>query len=121
MKIAVIPARGGSKRIPRKNIKDFVGKPMIAWSIEAAMKSKYFDRIIVSTDDDEIAQISINYAAEVPFIRTEKFSDDQVTTVPVVAHAIKLLVNNSYIAEFVCCTYATAPFINQNENDYVFK
>ena len=76
MNVAIIPARGGSKRIPRKNIKEFCGKPMIAWSIEAAQKSGVFDRIIVSTDDEEIAEVARKYGAEVPFMRPEELSND---------------------------------------------
>lgn len=87
MKIAVIPARGGSKRIPRKNIKSFHGKHMIAWSIEAARSSGLFDRIVVSTDDTEIAEVAKAWGAEVPFMRPEALSDDHAGTTPVIAHA----------------------------------
>lgn len=86
MNLCVIPARGGSKRIPRKNIKEFCGKPMIAWSIEAALASDCFDRVIVSTDDNEIADIAKQWGAEVPFVRPSELSDDHTPTVPVVAH-----------------------------------
>lgn len=110
MKIAIIPARGGSKRIPRKNIKDFCGKPMIAYSIEAALESKLFDRIIVSTDDEEIADVAKSYGAEIPFIRPAELSDDYTATIPVIAHAIKELQKEGPI-EIACCIYATAPFI----------
>jgi N-acylneuraminate cytidylyltransferase len=88
MRLAVIPARGGSKRIPRKNIRDFCGKPMIAWSIESAIASKCFDRIIVSTDDEEIAETAKAYGAEVPFMRPLDLSDDFTVTLPVIAHAV---------------------------------
>jgi len=91
MKLAVIPARGGSKRIPRKNIKEFCGKPMISWSIEAAINSKCFDRIIVSTDDAEIAEVARIYGAETPFTRPAELSNDHAGTIPVVAHAIEWL------------------------------
>ena len=111
MKLAVIPARGGSKRIPRKNIRPFCGKPMIAWSIEAAMKSNVFDRIIVSTDDDEIASVAISYGAEVPFRRPEALSDDHTGTIPVIAHATKWQTENDSAPDQVCCIYATAPFL----------
>ncbi|WP_218661654.1 cytidylyltransferase domain-containing protein, partial [Enterobacter cloacae] len=84
MNVAIIPARGGSKRIPRKNIKEFCGKPMIAWSIEAAQKSGVFDRIIVSTDDAEIAEVARQYGAEVPFMRPEELSNDYAGTIPVI-------------------------------------
>jgi pseudaminic acid cytidylyltransferase len=111
MRIAIIPARGGSKRIPRKNIKEFCGKPMIAWSIEAAKESNCFDRIICSTDDEEIANIVKEFGAEAPFLRPAELSDDYTGTGPVVAHAIKQLQNSDNKIDFVCCIYATAPFI----------
>lgn len=111
MRIAIIPARGGSKRIPRKNIKVFHGKPMIAYSIEAALKSGCFDRIIVSTDDQEIADIALKYGAEVPFLRPSAIADDFATTMDVMEHAIQYLATQNISPEFVCCIYATAPFI----------
>lgn len=111
MKLAVIPARGGSKRIPRKNVKDFCGKPMIAWSIEAAKVSGCFDRIVVSTDDDKIAEVARAYGAEVPFRRPVELSDDNTGTTPVVAHAIRTLQSQLLPIDFVCCIYATAPFL----------
>ena len=91
MNIAIIPARGGSKRIPRKNIKQFCGKPMIAWSIEAAKISGLFERIICSTDDEEIAFVAREFGAETPFLRPAELSDDHTGTIPVVSHAIKKL------------------------------
>lgn len=115
MKIAVIPARGGSKRIPRKNIKLFGGLPMVAWSIRAAIESQCFDRIMVSTDDDEIASVAKTYGAEVPFIRPASLSDDQTATIPVIAHAIEWQSHNGKAATEVCCIYATAPFILAND------
>lgn len=115
MKLAVIPARGGSKRIPRKNIKPFHGKPMIAWSIEAAIKSKCFDKIIVSTDDEEIAEVAIKYGAEVPFMRPDALSNDHTTTNPVIKHAIKWQIENGVTPAQVCCIYATAPFIQSHD------
>lgn len=111
MKLAVIPARGGSKRIPRKNIKEFCGKPMIAYSIEAAQKSGCFDRIIVSTDDEEIAATAKKYGAEVPFMRPKGLSDDHTPTIPVIAHAIQACGETLENIEAVCCLYATAPFV----------
>jgi pseudaminic acid cytidylyltransferase len=112
MNICVIPARGGSKRIPRKNIKKFNGIPIIVYSIRAAIESDCFDKVIVSTDDEEIARISKSYGAEVPFIRPEEFSDDYISTIPVVKHAIEWLEANINInIKYVCCLYATAPFI----------
>jgi len=110
MVVAIIPARGGSKRIPRKNIKAFCAKPMIAYSIEAALKSKLFDRVIVSTDDEEIAKIATQYGAEVPFMRPAELSDDHTATIPVIAHAIEELQKEETI-DIACCIYATAPFI----------
>lgn len=111
MKVAIIPARGGSKRIPRKNIKEFCGKPMIAYSIEAALQSSCFDKIIVSTDDNEIAQVAKSYGAEVPFIRPTELSNDYTGTIPVIRHAIEWLVDKGFDPKLVCCLYATAPFV----------
>ena len=111
MKLAVIPARGGSKRIPRKNIKPFGGLPMIAWSIRAALASKCFDRIIVSTDDDEIAEVAEAYGAEAPFVRPAELSDDHTGTIAVMAHAIEWQNAHGPSATEVCCIYATAPFV----------
>ena len=111
MKLCVIPARGGSKRIPRKNIRDFCGKPMIAWSIEAAQASSCFDQIIVSTDDKEVAEISRQWGAEVPFVRPAHLSNDTVGTVPVVVHALQWERDHGQDPTAVCCLYATAPFI----------
>jgi pseudaminic acid cytidylyltransferase len=111
MKLAVIPARGGSKRIPRKNIKPFCGKPMIAWSIEAAQASGCFDRIIVSTDDNEIADVARAHGAEVPFMRPSDLSDDHTGTIPVVAQAVDWMAQHVGTVQFACCLYATAPFV----------
>ena len=112
MNIAIIPARGGSKRIPRKNIKQFCGKPIIAYSIEAAKNSGIFDEIIISTDDEEIASIAKNLGAKVPFLRPTELSDDFSTTGDVMAHAVQWL-NEKNLGNIntVCCIYATAPFI----------
>lgn len=111
MKLAIIPARGGSKRIPRKNIKSFFGKPMIAWSIDAARKSGCFDRILVSTDDKEIAEVALKWGAEVPFLRPHELSDDHAGTTPVIAHAIIWQQEHGEAPTEVCCIYATAPFV----------
>lgn len=111
MKVAIIPARGGSKRIPRKNIKDFNGKPIIAYSIEAALESGCFDKVVVSTDDQEIADVALHYGAEVPFIRPREVSDDYATTAQVVLHAIDWYAEQGVEVELICCIYATAPFI----------
>lgn len=112
MKLAVIPARGGSKRIPRKNIKSFCGKPMIAWSIEAALQSACFDHVMVSTDDAEIAAVARQYGAQVPFIRPNALSDDQTGTIPVIRHAIEWFSKRGQVPDYVCCVYATAPFVS---------
>jgi pseudaminic acid cytidylyltransferase len=109
--IAIIPARGGSKRIPRKNIKFFCGKPMIAWSIEAARAAAIFDFILVSTDDDEIASVAETYGAEVPFRRPADLADDQTPTLPVIAHALRWFEEHRGPVEYACCIYATAPFL----------
>lgn len=111
MRIAVIPARGGSKRIPRKNIRLFCGKPMIAWSIEVAKTSGLFDRIIVSTDDMEIAEVAKQWGAEVPFMRPEELSNDYAGTTEVIAHATQWALDQGFAVDAVCCIYATAPFI----------
>lgn len=111
MRLAIIPARGGSKRIPHKNIKPFGGLPMIAWSIQAALQSQCFDRVIVSTDDDEIAEVSRAYGAEVPFMRPNELSDDHTGTIPVIAHAVNWQNQYGVQAREVCCLYATAPFV----------
>jgi N-acylneuraminate cytidylyltransferase len=111
MNIAIIPARGGSKRIPRKNIKEFHGKPMIAYSIEVAIDSGCFDKVIVSTDDAEIAEVAIKYGAEVPFIRPANIADDYATTLDVIKHAIEFTEQQAWDVKNVCCIYATAPFL----------
>lgn len=115
MRLAVIPARGGSKRIPRKNIKPFAGKPMIAWSIEAALASGCFDHIIVSTDDAEIADVARAHGAEVPFMRPSELSDDHTGTIPVVAHAVDWMAQQVGPVELACCLYATAPFVQAQD------
>ena len=111
MNVAVIPARGGSKRIPNKNIKLFAGKPIIAYSIEAAKHAGIFDRIVVSTDSEHIAQVARRFGAEVPFLRPAELSDDHTPTAPVVAHTLHWLAASGCPAEHVCCIYATAPFV----------
>ena len=118
MNIAVIPARGGSKRIPRKNIKAFCGKPMIAWSIEAAKDSCLFNRIIVSTDDAEIAEVAKYWGAEVPFMRPASLSTDFAGTTEVIAHATKWALGQGLDLEAVCCIYATAPFVRDTDLKY---
>jgi len=109
--LAIIPARGGSKRIPRKNIKPFLGKPIIAYSIEAAINSKLFDEVMVSTDDDEIAEVAKKYGAKVPFMRSVKNSDDYATTADVLFEVL----DNYNLKEFdyACCIYPGAPMITK--------
>lgn len=111
MIIAVIPARGGSKRIPRKNIKYFHDKPIIAYSIESAINSGCFDQVVVSTDDLEIAEIAKKYGAVVPYIRPSNISDDHTGTNTVVSHAIQWFIEQGETVEYACCIYATAPFL----------
>ncbi len=111
-RICIIPARGGSKRIPRKNIKDFCGKPIIAYSIEKALASNLFDEVMVSTDDDEIADIAQQYGAKVPFVRSVKNSDDYATTYEVIKEVLNQYEKRGQKFRTVCCIYATAPFIS---------
>ncbi len=111
MNICVIPARGGSKRILKKNIKNFLGKPIIAYSIEAALNSQLFDKVIVSTDDESIAKVAKEYGAEIPFVRPKKLSDDFTNTNDVVKHAINWFLEQDIEINYVCCIYATAPFV----------
>lgn len=111
--LCIIPARGGSKRIPRKNIKDFLGKPIIAYSIEAALDCGLFDEVMVSTDDDEIADVATSYGATVPFFRSNRNSDDYATTFDVIREVLesyKIDLDKEF--DFACCIYAPAPFIN---------
>lgn len=115
MRLAVIPARGGSKRIPRKNIKPFHGKPMIGYAIEAALTSNAFDRVIVSTDDAEIAEVAKTYGAELPFIRPPELADDHTPTVPVIAHAIEKCKSMGWNVAEVCCIYPGVPFISKED------
>ncbi|MDO9001528.1 MAG: pseudaminic acid cytidylyltransferase [Bacteroidota bacterium] len=111
--VAIIIARGGSKRIPRKNIKLFRGKPIIAYSIESALNSGLFDYVMVSTDDDEIAEVAKKSGAQVPFIRSKKNSDDFSTTADVIIEVLNDLKNNGKQFDNVCCIYPTAPFITK--------
>ena len=130
--LCIIPARGGSKRIPRKNIKDFLGKPIIAYSIEAALKCKLFDEVMVSTDDQEIAEIARNYGASVPFLRSKVNSNDFAGTADVLIEVLDQYSDIGKSFEYLCCIYPTAPLINPeklkkgfeqivvNKNDTVF-
>jgi pseudaminic acid cytidylyltransferase len=111
LNIAVIPARGGSKRIPRKNIKPFAGKPMIAYAIQAARDSGLFEHVVVSTDDDEIAEVAEAHGAGVPFRRPAHLADDQTVTVPVIAHAAKWFVDQGHAVDAVCCIYPCVPLL----------
>lgn len=113
-KIAIIPARGGSKRIPRKNIKSFLGKPIIAYSIETALKSKLFDEVMVSTDDEEIAAIAKKYGANVPFLRSAENANDFATTVDVLLEVLESYKAIGQSFDFGCCMYPTAPFVTTN-------
>ena len=115
MKMAVIPARGGSKRIPRKNIRPFCGKPIIAYSIEAALQSTLFDRVIVSTDDHEIANIARACGAKIPFMRPPELANDYAGTLPVIRHAIESMQAQEVFPDYVCCIYATAPFVKPSD------
>lgn len=108
--IAIIPARGGSKRIPRKNIKDFLGKPIIAYSIEAALQTGLFEEVMVSTDDEEIAAIAKSYGASVPFMRSAKNADDYATTVEVLKEVLVRYEALGKTFDYGCCIYPTAPF-----------
>lgn len=134
MNIAIIPARGGSKRIPKKNIKAFFGKPMIAYAIEAAQKSKLFNHIIVSTDCPSIKSVSESLGASVPFVRPDNLSDDFTGTGAVVNHALEWFQDHHGKADYACCIYPTAPFLladdlnkafdllnTQPEKDFVFS
>lgn len=115
MKLCLIPARGGSKRIPGKNIRNFAGKPMIVWSIEAAEQAGCFDRIIVSTDDAAIADIARAHGAEVPFTRPAALADDHTTTLAVIRHALDWCEGQGALPETLCCLYATAPFVRPED------
>lgn len=111
MRLAVIPARGGSKRIPRKNILHFAGRPMIAFAIDAALESGLFDRVVVSTDDAEIAEVARRAGALVPFLRPASLADDHTPTVPVIAHALQECTGLGWAVEAACCIYPAVPLI----------
>lgn len=111
-KIAIIPARGGSKRIPRKNVKDFLGKPIIAYSIIAALESEIFDEVMVSTDDDEIAEVAVKFGAKVPFTRSVENSNDFATTIDVLQEVLENYKKQNEVFEIGCCIYPTAPFVS---------
>lgn len=109
--LCIIPARGGSKRIPRKNIKPFMGKPIMAYSIEAALKSGIFDEVMVSTDDEEFAEVAKKYGASVPFFRSEATANDYATTVDVLLEVVDTYRKQGQEFDNVCCLYSTAPFV----------
>lgn len=115
MNVAIIPARGGSKRIPRKNLRAFCGRPIITYSIAAARAANVFDRIVVSTDDPEIAELAKASGAEAPFVRPADLANDHATTVPVIRHAIEWLRAHELPVANACCIYATAPFVQAKD------
>jgi len=120
--VAIIPARGGSKAIPRKNIKEFWGKPLIAYIIETALKVKELDRVIVSTDDEKIAEISERYGADVPFIRPKELAKDETPTLPVLQHAVRYLEENeNYKPDVVVLLYATSPLLRPEKISEAIK
>lgn len=132
MRLAIIPARGGSKRIPRKNIKNFCGQPMLAYPIKAALQSGVVDKVVVSTDDDEIAAVARQYGAEVPFMRSPTLADDYTGTSAVIRDAIQQLQDLGWTVNYCACVYATTPLLaanviraglellQQQDADYVF-
>ena len=115
MRVAVIRARGGSKRFPRKNVRQFCGRPIIAWTIAALSESGCFARIVLSTDDDEIARTGHELGVEVPFRRPRELSEDCTPTLPVMAHAVRHLLDSGWEPDLVCCAYATAPMLNPED------
>ncbi len=119
--LAIITARGGSKRIPRKNIKDFLGKPIIAYSIETALNSGLFDYVMVSTEDDEIAEVAKRYGAQVPFIRSKQTADDYTGTADVVLEVLNDLTKIGKQFDNACCIYPTAPFITKQSLKESYK
>jgi pseudaminic acid cytidylyltransferase len=120
-RIAIIPARGGSKRIPRKNIKPFLGKPIIAYSILSALSSRLFDEVMVSTDDQEIAEVAKRYGASVPFLRTPKNSDDEASTFSVLEEVIGDYKKQDRDFKYGCCIYPTAPFVTKAKLEEGFR
>lgn len=113
--VCIIPARGGSKRIPRKNVREFCGKPIIAYSIEAALESGLFDEVMVSTDDDEIAEVARRFGADVPFMRGPETSGDMATTADVLIEVLERFEGIGKSFDVVCCLYATAPFVTSRK------
>ncbi|MCL2185851.1 MAG: pseudaminic acid cytidylyltransferase [Treponema sp.] len=119
--VAIIPARGGSKRIPKKNIKDFLGKPMLSYAINACKESGIFSEVMVSTDNQEISDTAKNNGADVPFLRSEKTSDDYSTTYDVVEEVIREYRNINKHFEYICCVYPCVPFLSGNTLQKAFK
>ena len=115
--LAVIPARGGSKRLPRKNVLNLAGKPLIAWSIEAALQSKYIDRVVVSTDDNEIANVSKQHGADVPFLRPEQLATDEATSMDAVLHVIEKLEDSGEVYDYIMLLQPTSPLRNVADID----
>lgn len=113
--LAIIPARGGSKRIPRKNIKIFMGKPIIAYSIEAALRTGLFDEVMVSTDDEEVAEVARKYGASIPFMRSEKTANDYATLADVLYEVINKYAECGDKIDNICCILATAPLITSEQ------
>jgi len=120
-RIAIIPARGGSKRIPRKNIKDFLGKPMIAYSIEAALKSQLFNEVMVSTDDEEIAEVALKYGAKVPFLRSKENANDFATLADVLIEVVNQYKKTGKSVENICCILPTAPLTTPSRINEAFE
>ncbi|MEM6909588.1 MAG: pseudaminic acid cytidylyltransferase [Pseudomonadota bacterium] len=121
MNIAIIPARGGSKRIPRKNIREFCNRPMIAWPIAAAAETGLFDHILVSTDDEEIASVAQQSGAKTPFMRPSELADDHTGTTDVVRHALSWAIDAGWSVEAACCIYATAAFVSPQDLKATFR
>ena len=119
--LCIIPARGGSKRIPRKNIKQFMGKPIIAYSIEAALNSGVFDEVMVSTDDEEIAGVARQFGASVPFLRSAETSNDYATTVDVLLEVVNKYKEQGKVFKTICCLYSTAPFVTSERLKEAFS
>ncbi len=114
-RLAIITARGGSKRIPRKNIKEFCGKPILAYSIEAALQSGIFDKVMVSTEDEEIAEVAKRYGAQIPFFRSQEASDDYATTNDVILEVLEEYGKRGETYDLACCIYPTAPFVTSDK------
>jgi N-acylneuraminate cytidylyltransferase len=119
--LAIIPARGGSKRIPKKNIKEFCGAPIISYSIKAALNSHLFDTVMVSTDDESIAKTAMEFGAKVPFMRSEKNANDYATTFDVIEEVLLNYQKDGILFDFACCIYPTAPFVNESKLKEAFN